>query len=934
MRIAIMSTSPQASPLMATLPVWLAADGHDVQVVLPPDMHLATAPAFRVVEALDGAEQTIWEVRGETQVDVCQASHPGLLLRTNAQMLPQLPWQLVPALLEGDLDTPHGADVWLWDRVWREATEIYHLVSGWLGGSRVDRAWLARQVRDGRRARVASPWSPGPLIQKIDWPVTPTAPQTAILQARGSEGPLDLRERVLVVTFGTSGGIVTETVDYLAHHGRPVHRVVALHTDSDKTLKQMEMLRVGLHVGEHIGTDAEEVPIHHRIPLVAWSLGFDDVRTEEDNWHVLTTALQVLEAERSNEVLLSIAGGRKTMGALGYVAGALSDVEHISHILSAREEPNIWHLPMPELTLVDLPVLPLHDVVQYIRKSLPAVTEATSARAQWEQIRAATRGFIERAITRDESLHADRERGIRFLQQLLKNPLLPPYLRVHGVRVDLAPVPVVFEERDCDVLLVGDADLASLRSLTDSWTPVVVLSEEDESSATARYFVQTALALAWLPRSAPRQLPAVLAGLWEEDTHFFPQTTLEGNCTEADAKLLQRLFAGDAARRIKATAFDKGLSSARKYWVRLDEQPRRYLVKIDRLDACLREYTNYRHHIRGFVDNSAGRLEHRPVRQGRWGAIAYTEVGRSHGDVQGLVRRMDTSTVTEVLKQIEHFHTSHAIDRQPVDLGFVRRHLNRLLPVRRRLRWAPGGDSVSGELIEVGEDKVQLVDDHGFRVTVVFTPEERKWLADPRLGFGRRVSLTGVEEDRTEAWLRRVLDDLVSSSERRLADQLLGNLDLDGFWDECLGETVEVGVIHGDLNLENVMLDRDAHGIWLIDFANTCEGPLLYDYVKMEVETWTHVVAKTLADFSLPTLQQAVASEGSEELRLIRRAAGQHSLRSPRVYDRLRAAYALNVLKFGAALDVMEVTDPQRRYAGRRIGLVLAANMMAGPVRP
>ncbi|MBV7330168.1 aminoglycoside phosphotransferase family protein [Chloroflexi bacterium TSY] len=60
---------------------------------------------------------------------------------------------------------------------------------------------------------------------------------------------------------------------------------------------------------------------------------------------------------------------------------------------------------------------------------------------------------------------------------------------------------------------------------------------------------------------------------------------------------------------------------------------------------------------------------------------------------------------------------------------------------------------------------------------------------------------------------------------------------------------VQYSVIHGDLNLRNIMVDPETGASWLIDFADMREGPTLLDFQRLE----EHVIAEMLA----PAMQEA-----------------------------------------------------------------------------
>lgn len=67
-------------------------------------------------------------------------------------------------------------------------------------------------------------------------------------------------------------------------------------------------------------------------------------------------------------------------------------------------------------------------------------------------------------------------------------------------------------------------------------------------------------------------------------------------------------------------------------------------------------------------------------------------------------------------------------------------------------------------------------------------------------------------------------------------------------------EDLRVSIVHGDLNLQNILVDPVSTFAWLIDFAETHRGPTLFDLQRMEVQ----VIAKLLLPY-LPRSTQAAA---------------------------------------------------------------------------
>ncbi|NJN36683.1 MAG: phosphotransferase [Nitrospiraceae bacterium] len=64
-----------------------------------------------------------------------------------------------------------------------------------------------------------------------------------------------------------------------------------------------------------------------------------------------------------------------------------------------------------------------------------------------------------------------------------------------------------------------------------------------------------------------------------------------------------------------------------------------------------------------------------------------------------------------------------------------------------------------------------------------------------------------------------------------------------------LAQDVRVSIVHGDLNLQNILVEPASSFAWLIDFAETHRGPTLLDLQRMEVQ----VLAKLLGRLPRPT---------------------------------------------------------------------------------
>ena len=65
---------------------------------------------------------------------------------------------------------------------------------------------------------------------------------------------------------------------------------------------------------------------------------------------------------------------------------------------------------------------------------------------------------------------------------------------------------------------------------------------------------------------------------------------------------------------------------------------------------------------------------------------------------------------------------------------------------------------------------------------------------------------------------------------------------------------VNMATIHGDLNLENILVDPETRYINVIDFATTRQDHSLHDLLRLETEVVTKLISATIAETHLPAL--------------------------------------------------------------------------------
>ena len=147
---------------------------------------------------------------------------------------------------------------------------------------------------------------------------------------------------------------------------------------------------------------------------------------------------------------------------------------------------------------------------------------------------------------------------------------------------------------------------------------------------------------------------------------------------------------------------------------------------------------------------------------------------------------------------------------------------------------------------------------------------------------------------------------------------------------EFMGQTIQGtrSVIHGDLNLENVLIGP-GELIWLIDFAETREGHSLFDFVRLEVELVTQFIAgsfhskgfsvQDFLTFMDNTFNNLPAGEFEEEAAVLNavRAMAMRCLYDPQIAHEYYAALVpafLGVLKY-TNLDEADCAPMPKQFA-------------------
>jgi len=132
---------------------------------------------------------------------------------------------------------------------------------------------------------------------------------------------------------------------------------------------------------------------------------------------------------------------------------------------------------------------------------------------------------------------------------------------------------------------------------------------------------------------------------------------------------------------------------------------------------------------------------------------------------------------------------------------------------------------------------------------------------------------------------------------------------------DLLDQVIEarVSTIHGDLNLQNILVDETTGFAWLIDFAETRSGPTLYDLQRLEGQIITKLLPPVVAQADL----------GPEVIVALYEALHADPPRQTAPHTALQGAYTLLVnLRRLARQYLMDDRDWDEYYLGLVITLL------------
>jgi len=325
-----------------------------------------------------------------------------------------------------------------------------------------------------------------------------------------------------------------------------------------------------------------------------------------------------------------------------------------------------------------------------------------------------------------------------------------------------------------------------------------------------------------------------------------------------EESLLRALFRR-YARLVLESEFLSGYSGARTFLARPIHADGRAdaatIVKMGQPSAVQAEFENYERYVKDTLPPITARIQHPPVttKGGSLGAIQYTFIG-APGDAPLSLRQrlLEDPNPAYLDRLFDTFGPNWWMQRRPYTFRLAQEY-DRLLPTHLILEPCAGhGQPLDANTIP-GTLKIQVGDVVSLRdFPFIETRPD-----------GRSLSLHGLPQpgqpELRLRWLSRsnprgATGRVVATRESQLRDFSLG-FDLFGLSDPIqhlpalLAEMVtgSLSIIHGDLNLENILVGPGGF-VWLIDFAQTRDGHTLFDFAHLGAEIIAHIVAPQVDD--------------------------------------------------------------------------------------
>ena len=279
------------------------------------------------------------------------------------------------------------------------------------------------------------------------------------------------------------------------------------------------------------------------------------------------------------------------------------------------------------------------------------------------------------------------------------------------------------------------------------------------------------------------------------------------------------------------------------------------IAKLGHREDIEREYANYEAFVKRTLPPVTARIQAPPValKNGDCAALQYTFIGEPGSRPVSLRQALLDDPNPELLTRIfETFGPNWWMQRAPWTFRLAQEY-DRLLPPHWILEPDTGKGLPLDSRTTPGEAKLahgELVSPRDFNIKDSSSHRDYLTLKGREVNGQPALRLRWLDTDLPRGAVGRV-----TASRMDLLRSYVTGFDLLGLPDpleklpDLLNETVRGtrSTIHGDLNLENVLVGPGGM-VWLIDFATTREGHPLMDFAHLEAEIIAHVIAPQLID--------------------------------------------------------------------------------------
>ncbi len=400
---------------------------------------------------------------------------------------------------------------------------------------------------------------------------------------------------------------------------------------------------------------------------------------------------------------------------------------------------------------------------------------------------------------------------------------------------------------------------------------------------------------ATLPTGQPFSVPPPTPGNIQWQTPPQRNPTIENPkqlSLPAEAETILKTMFDNCQRLVINAEFGTGLSGSRIFMVRPIVDTRtaqlRTVVKLAPVSLIEKEWQAYQDCIRYRLPDAAP-IQGDPVLRpgGGWAGLRYALMGGGGTfeieSMHSYLRRASLKDIRFVLKRL--FKRLEQILQQasPRFEFHLQAGYDRILPVNLLIKPSPGLDNPTLLSPAVPLDRPLKQGDPvhvaGFVITKV-DPQHRSVTLNRPIGnapasyclrlkpvetldsdrLGQVMApveglVTETRQERLEAEVRRALGpefNLAGETVSWPEGPALPNPLIQ--WPAILQETrdVRTACIHGDLNLENIIVDPDTRDVSLIDFAEARWDHVLHDFLRLETEVVTKLIPELLHQHNLP----------------------------------------------------------------------------------